>query len=62
MQRRLVALGYKLDVIDGKIGPASRAAMRGSASVGLTADGYPTSAQMRQMGATVTVAVARRAC
>jgi lytic murein transglycosylase len=52
MQRRLVALGYKLDPIDGKIGPATRAAMRGwQASVGLTADGYPTQAQLQRLGA-----------
>jgi lytic murein transglycosylase len=52
MQKRLAAIGYPMDKIDGKVGPATRAALRGwQASVGLTADGYPTLAQLKQMGA-----------
>ena len=52
MQRRLVALGYRLDPIDGKIGPATRLALRGwQASAGFTADGYPTADQLERMGA-----------
>jgi membrane-bound lytic murein transglycosylase B len=53
MQKKLVALGYKLDPLDGKVGPATRLALRGwQASVGLTADGYPTAEQLRRLGAT----------
>jgi membrane-bound lytic murein transglycosylase B len=53
MQTKLVALGYKLDPIDGKVGPATRLALRGwQASAGLTADGYPTADLLRRLGAT----------
>lgn len=52
MQRRLVALGFSVDTIDGKVGPGTRAAVRAwQASVGLTADGYATSALLQRMGA-----------
>lgn len=52
MQKRLKALGYPIDPVDGKIGPAVRTALRGwQASVGLVADGYPTPAVLQRLGA-----------
>jgi membrane-bound lytic murein transglycosylase B len=52
LQQRLTALGYPLTKIDGKIGEETRAALRAwQASAGLVADGYPTLAILRKMGA-----------
>jgi len=52
MQGKLKSLGYPIDVVDGKIGPAVRTALRSwQASVGLTADGYPTPAVLQRLGA-----------
>ncbi|MDQ0396193.1 lytic murein transglycosylase [Labrys monachus] len=53
MQEKLRSLGYPIDTVDGKIGPAVRTALRSwQASVGLTADGYPTPAMLQRLGAT----------
>ncbi|MFN8995722.1 MAG: lytic murein transglycosylase, partial [Pseudomonadota bacterium] len=52
LQQRLTDLGYPLTKIDGKIGEETRAALRAwQASAGLVADGYPTRAILRKMGA-----------
>ena len=52
MQKGLTARGLYEDKIDGKIGPSTRLAVRGwQASAGYLADGYPTAAQLKQMGA-----------
>lgn len=52
LQQRLTDLGYPLTKIDGKIGEETRAALRAwQASAGLVADGYPTRAVLRKMGA-----------
>jgi membrane-bound lytic murein transglycosylase B len=51
MQKRLKALGFEIDTLDGKVGPSTRAAIRAwQTSVGLTADGYPTAAVLQRMG------------
>jgi membrane-bound lytic murein transglycosylase B len=53
MQEKLKSLGYPIATVDGKIGPAVRTALRSwQASVGLTADGYPTPAVLQRLGAT----------
>jgi membrane-bound lytic murein transglycosylase B len=52
MQKRLQALGFPIEKIDGKVGPSTRAAVRAwQASVGLKADGYATVPLLRRMGA-----------
>ena len=51
LQRKLKALGYSIDKIDGKVGETTRTAMRAwQRSMGLLADGYPSVTQLRQMG------------
>lgn len=53
MQKKLKALGYPIETIDGKIGPAARAALRTwQAKAGLVADGYPTPAVLQKLSAT----------
>jgi len=52
MQKKLQALGYPIDNIDGKIGPAARSALRSwQAKAGLVADGYPTPAVLQKLSA-----------
>jgi membrane-bound lytic murein transglycosylase B len=52
MQTKLKALGYPIDTIDGKIGPAARAALRSwQAKAGLVADGYPTPDVLQKLSA-----------
>ena len=52
MQKKLDALGFPIEKIDGKVGPSTRAAVRAwQASVGLKADGYATLPLLRRMGA-----------
>jgi membrane-bound lytic murein transglycosylase B len=52
MQKRLQALGFAVEKIDGKVGPSTRAAVRAwQSSVGLKADGYATVPLLRRMGA-----------
>lgn len=56
LQRRLVSLGFPMEKIDGKLGEASRAAIRSyQLQAGLLPDGYPTEAllaRLRQKGET----------
>jgi membrane-bound lytic murein transglycosylase B len=52
MQKRLQALGFAIEKIDGKVGPSTRAAVRAwQSSVGLKADGYATVPLLKRMGA-----------
>jgi membrane-bound lytic murein transglycosylase B len=52
MQTKLKALGYPIDAIDGKIGPAARSALRSwQAKEGLVADGYPTPTVLQRLSA-----------
>lgn len=51
LQRRLIALGYPLGKVDGRIGELSREAIRKEQiRVGLPADGYPTLALLQKLG------------
>ena len=51
-QKRLVALGYRIEKIDGKLGEASRDALRSfQLKHGLVADGYPDHALLARLRA-----------
>jgi len=52
LQRRLTAAGFSTDGVDGKIGPATRNAVRAyQAAQGLTPDGFPTLALLERLRA-----------
>ena len=52
VQKRLAALGYKIEKIDGKLGENSREALRSfQIKHGLVADGYPTQALLARLRA-----------
>ena len=52
LQTRLAKLGFELGLVDGRIGPRTRAAVRGyQASVGLLPDGYANEALLERVRA-----------
>ncbi|CAN0596473.1 unnamed protein product [Ectocarpus sp. 12 AP-2014] len=51
MQRLLAQRGFSTGGVDGRVGPMTRGAIRGfQASIGLTPDGYASTALLGRLG------------